>query len=223
MFDREGKYTQVRIPAFDRLFMTIMNYVLTVTVHNLSRIFRRFVARCACLSLALLVWVGEMKLNSKDPEPLLIEEAGSIPDKNKESRKSEIDAMIKALRKDKADPRELRSVWRLSVYQIDAHKVAALHVEFAPESGITAHVVGEEAGRQLMNTFDSDGVWLPFKVDGAAGEAVVGVDVAHDNEIKAVKSRFPCLRPHLLLALPAIHIPADTDDPSSGSGPRRAH
>ncbi|KAJ7849406.1 hypothetical protein B0H14DRAFT_3866906 [Mycena olivaceomarginata] len=161
-----GKYTQVRIPAFDGLFMTIMNYVLAVTV---PRILRRFVARCACLSLAPLVWIGEMKLNSKDPEPLLIEEAGSIPDKNKESRKSKIDKQM------------------LGSCGIDARKVAVLRVEFTPESGITAHVVGEEAGRRLMDTFDSDGVWLLFKVDGAAGEAVVGVDVVHDNEIKAVK------------------------------------
>ncbi|KAJ7897366.1 hypothetical protein B0H14DRAFT_2677986 [Mycena olivaceomarginata] len=104
---REGNYTQVRIAAFDGLFMTkwytppIMNYVLAVMAHDPSRIVRRFVARCACLSLALLVQMGEMKLNSKDPESLLIEEDGSIPDKNKESRKSEMDAMIKALRKDK--------------------------------------------------------------------------------------------------------------------------
>ncbi|KAJ7793718.1 hypothetical protein B0H14DRAFT_3889158 [Mycena olivaceomarginata] len=134
-----GKYTQVRIPAFDGLFMTIMNYVLAVTV---LRILRRFVARCACLSLAPLVWIGEMKLNSKDPEPLLIEEAGSIPDKNKESRKSKIDKQM----------------------------LGSCGVFLAP-FGITAHVVGEEAGRRLMDTFDSDGVWLLFKVDGAAGEA----------------------------------------------------
>jgi transcription initiation factor TFIID subunit 2 len=104
---REGNYTPVRIAAFDGLFMTkwytppIMNYVLAVMAHDPSRIIRRHVARNACQSLALLVQMGEMKLNSKDPESLLIEEDGSIPDKNKESRKSEMDAMIKALRKDK--------------------------------------------------------------------------------------------------------------------------
>ncbi|KAJ7758587.1 hypothetical protein B0H14DRAFT_2634672 [Mycena olivaceomarginata] len=43
-------------------------------------------------------------------------------------------------------------------------EVAVLHVEFALESGIMARVV-----------------------NGAAGEAVVGVDVLYDNEIKAVK------------------------------------
>ncbi|KAF8204343.1 hypothetical protein K438DRAFT_1716031 [Mycena galopus ATCC 62051] len=104
---REGNYTQVRIAAFDGLFMTkwytppIMNYVLAVMAHDPSRSVRRHVARNACQSLALLVQMGDMKLNSKDPESLLIEEDGSIPDKNKESRKSEMDAMIKALRKDK--------------------------------------------------------------------------------------------------------------------------
>ncbi|KAK7063812.1 transcription initiation factor TFIID subunit 2 [Favolaschia claudopus] len=104
---REGNYPQVRIAAFDGLFMTkwysppIMNYVLAVMAHDPSRIVRRHVARNACQSLALLVQMGEMKLNSKDPESLLIEEDGSVQDKNKESRRSEMDAMIKALRKDK--------------------------------------------------------------------------------------------------------------------------
>ncbi|KAJ7750340.1 hypothetical protein B0H16DRAFT_1550372 [Mycena metata] len=104
---REGNYTQVRIAAFDGLFMTkwytptIMNYVLAVMANDPSRVVRRHVARNACQSLALLVHMGEMKLNSKDSESLLIEEDGSIPEKNKESRRSEIDAMIKALRKDK--------------------------------------------------------------------------------------------------------------------------
>ncbi|KAF7347442.1 Transcription initiation factor TFIID subunit 2 [Mycena venus] len=107
MFSREGNYTQVRIAAFDGLFTTkwytppIMNYVLAVMAHDPSRAVRQHVARNACQSLALLVQMGEMKLNSKDPESLLIEEDGSIPDKNKESRKSEMDTMIKALRKDK--------------------------------------------------------------------------------------------------------------------------
>ncbi|KAJ6601377.1 hypothetical protein DFH09DRAFT_1490642 [Mycena vulgaris] len=104
---REGNYTQVRIAAFDGLFMTkwytppIMNYVLAVMAHDPSRTIRRHVARNACQSLAILVQMGEMKLSSKDSESLLIEEDGSIPEKNKESRKSEMEAMIKALRKDK--------------------------------------------------------------------------------------------------------------------------
>jgi hypothetical protein len=142
--------------------MTIMNYVLVAMAHDLSRIARRFVARCGCLSFALLVQMGGMRLNPKDPESL-IEEDDSIPGKNKELRKSEMDTMVKALRKDKADTRELRSVQRLLVYKSDARKVAVLRVEFAPESGITAHVVGEKAGQRPMKTFDSDGVWLPFE------------------------------------------------------------
>jgi hypothetical protein len=35
---------------------------------------------------------------------------------------------------------------------------------------------------------------MAFKVDGAAGEAVVGVDVVYDDEIKAVKVRLPFLQ-----------------------------
>ncbi|KAJ7292844.1 hypothetical protein C8J57DRAFT_1444279 [Mycena rebaudengoi] len=104
---REGNYTQVRIAAFDGLFMTkwyappIMKYILSVMAHDPSRTIRRHVARNACQSLALLVQMGEMKFNSKDSESLLIEEDGSIPEKNKEPRRSEMETMIKALRKDK--------------------------------------------------------------------------------------------------------------------------
>jgi hypothetical protein len=46
---------------------------------------------------------------------------------------------------------------RLNIFSY-ARKVAALRVEFALESSITVRVVGEEAGRRLMNMFDSDGV-----------------------------------------------------------------
>ncbi|KAJ7877445.1 hypothetical protein B0H14DRAFT_3783570 [Mycena olivaceomarginata] len=80
-----GNYTQVRIAAFDGLFMTkwytppIMNYVLAVMAHD--------------------PWARKAELEGS--RVLLIEEDGSIPDKNKESRKSDMDAMIKALRKDK--------------------------------------------------------------------------------------------------------------------------
>ncbi|KAJ7070580.1 hypothetical protein C8F01DRAFT_1106921 [Mycena amicta] len=104
---REGNYTPVRIAAFDGLFLTkwysplIMKYVLSVMAYDPSRTIRRHVARSACQSLALLVQMGEMKVNSKESESLLIEEDGSIPANNKESRKTELDAMIKALRKDK--------------------------------------------------------------------------------------------------------------------------
>lgn len=104
---RVGNYTPVRIAAFDGLFMTkwytpqIMRYVLAVMANDPSRVVRRHVARNACHSLALLVQIGEMKSNSKDAESLLIEEDGSLPEKSKEMKRSEMDAMIKVLRKDR--------------------------------------------------------------------------------------------------------------------------
>ncbi|KAG5636972.1 hypothetical protein H0H81_006217 [Sphagnurus paluster] len=104
---REGNYTQVRIAAFDGLFLTkwyspqIMRYVLAVMANDPSRIIRRHVARSACQSLALLVQMGEMKSSLKETENLLIEEDGTFPEKAKESKKSELDAMIKVLRKDR--------------------------------------------------------------------------------------------------------------------------
>ncbi len=42
-----------------------------------------------------------MKSTAKDAESLLIEEDGSHPEKHKESKKTEMDAMIKVLRKDR--------------------------------------------------------------------------------------------------------------------------
>ncbi|KAF7302590.1 Bromo domain-containing protein [Mycena chlorophos] len=75
-------------------------YVLTVMAYDPSRTIRH-VARSACQSLALLVQMGEMKVASKDSESLLIEEDGSVPANHSQSRKTELDAMIKALRKDK--------------------------------------------------------------------------------------------------------------------------
>lgn len=45
--------------------------------------------------------MGEMKSNLKETESLLIEEDGSIPEKAKETKKSEMDMMIKVLRKDR--------------------------------------------------------------------------------------------------------------------------
>ncbi|KAG8219438.1 hypothetical protein J3R82DRAFT_365 [Butyriboletus roseoflavus] len=104
---REGNYTQVRIAAFDGLFMSkwytpaIMRYVLAVMANDPSRVVRRHVARCACQSLALLVSMGEMKNGLKDSESLLIEEDGSIPPQAKEVKKSDVDLMIKVLRKDR--------------------------------------------------------------------------------------------------------------------------
>ncbi|KAK0465504.1 uncharacterized protein EV420DRAFT_1514646 [Desarmillaria tabescens] len=104
---RDGNYTPVRIAAFDGLFLTkwytpaIMRYVLAVMANDPSRVIRRHVARNACYSLALLVQMGELKSGSKDTDTLLIEEDGNNPEKTKESKKSEMDAMIKVLRKDR--------------------------------------------------------------------------------------------------------------------------
>ncbi|KAI0639863.1 hypothetical protein C8Q77DRAFT_1083269 [Trametes polyzona] len=103
---REGNYTQVRIAAFDYLFLgkwytpKLMRYVLAVMTNDSSRIVRRHVARAACQSLALLVTMGEMK-TPKEADSLLIEEDGNGGEKAKENKKSEIDLMIKALRKDR--------------------------------------------------------------------------------------------------------------------------
>ncbi len=97
----------MRIAAFDGLFLTkwytpaIMRYVLAVMANDPSRVIRRHVARNACYSLALLVQMGELKSGSKDTDALLIEEDGNNPEKTKESKKSEMDAMIKVLRKDR--------------------------------------------------------------------------------------------------------------------------
>jgi len=104
---REGHYMQVRLAAFDGLFLTkwytpvIMRYILSVIANDTSRAVRRHVARSACYSLALLVQMGEMKTGLKDNESLLIEEDGNAPEKAKESKKSELDVMIKVLRKDR--------------------------------------------------------------------------------------------------------------------------
>lgn len=78
-----------------------MRYMLAVMANDPSRVIRRHVARNACHSLALLVQMGEMKSDSKDPESLLIEEDGSIPERAKDNKKSEMDALIKTLRKDR--------------------------------------------------------------------------------------------------------------------------
>jgi transcription initiation factor TFIID subunit 2 len=78
-----------------------MRYVLAVMANDPSRGVRRHVARSACQSLALLVSMGEMKNAIKDTESLLIEEDGSLPERSKEAKKSEVDLMIKVLRKDR--------------------------------------------------------------------------------------------------------------------------
>ncbi|TFY68605.1 hypothetical protein EVJ58_g911 [Rhodofomes roseus] len=103
---REGNYTQVRMAAFDYLFLTkwytpkVMRYILAVTANDPSRIIRRHVAQNACLSLALLVSMGEVK-TLKETESVLIEEDGNGAEKAKENKKSDMDLMIKAFRKDR--------------------------------------------------------------------------------------------------------------------------
>ena len=102
----EGNYTQVRMAAFDALFLSkwyspkLMQYFLSIMANDSSRVIRRHVARNASQSLALLVTMGELK-SGKDSESVLIEEDGNGQEKAKENKKSEIDILIKALRKDK--------------------------------------------------------------------------------------------------------------------------
>jgi transcription initiation factor TFIID subunit 2 len=93
--------------AFDALFLTkwyvppIMRYILAVMANDPCRTIRRHVARNACQSLALLVAMGEMKTSAKETESLLIEEDGGLQEKAKEAKKTDLDIMIKTLRKDK--------------------------------------------------------------------------------------------------------------------------
>jgi hypothetical protein len=95
-----------------------------------------------------------------------------------------------------ADAHELWSVRRIAAYQPgDGRHVGALRVEFSFESGLAARTVGEEAGRRLLGAenfnpvWDGSGTddsWVPFEIDGAGGEMVVAVEVAHDEDIQAV-------------------------------------
>lgn len=78
----------------------MMRYVLAVMTHDSSRIIRRHVSRSACQSLALLVTMGETK-TPKETDSLLIEEDGNGGEKVKENRKSEMEIMIRGLRKDR--------------------------------------------------------------------------------------------------------------------------
>jgi transcription initiation factor TFIID subunit 2 len=78
-----------------------MKYIFAVMAHGASRVVRRYVSHNACYSLALLVRMGKMKASLKDSESLLIEEDGNSQDKLKEAKKSEMETMIKVLRKDR--------------------------------------------------------------------------------------------------------------------------
>ncbi|KAG1886857.1 uncharacterized protein F5891DRAFT_1200569 [Suillus fuscotomentosus] len=85
----------VSLPSMAKWYTpAIMRYVLAIMANDPSRVVRRHVARSACQSLALLVSMGEMKNSIKDTESLLIEEDGSLPEKSKEAKKSEVDMMI---------------------------------------------------------------------------------------------------------------------------------
>jgi transcription initiation factor TFIID subunit 2 len=78
-----------------------MRYVLGVMANDPSRVIRRHVARSICPSLALLATLGEMRASIKESESLLIEEDGNSTEKAKEAKKSDVDMMIKVLRKDR--------------------------------------------------------------------------------------------------------------------------
>jgi hypothetical protein len=139
---REGNYTQVRIAAFDGLFLTkwytpqIMRYVLAIMAHDPSRVIRRHVARNACYSLALLVQMGDMRSTSKEVESLLIEEDGNSQEKTKESKKSEMEAMIKVLRKDREVGKNevLREfLMPIALYILPCRPVCSLLISKFPE------------------------------------------------------------------------------------------
>lgn len=78
-----------------------MRYVFAVIANDPSRVVRRHVARNFCQSLALLAGLGEFRHAAKDNDSVMIEEDGSLPEKTKEAKKSEVDNMIRALRKDR--------------------------------------------------------------------------------------------------------------------------
>lgn len=103
---REGNSTPVRMGAFDGLFLrpwhrrqSMWRYFLAVMTRDSSRLVRRHVARSAWESLAVLASISEINNASKRNEPLLIEEDASQPSKTR-SKKTEIDLLIKSLRRD---------------------------------------------------------------------------------------------------------------------------
>ena len=91
--------------AFDALFLMkwyappLMRYILAVMAHDSCRTIRRHVARNVSQSLALLATMGDMKTSLKETESLLIEEDGTMQEKTKEKQKTDVDIMIKTLRK----------------------------------------------------------------------------------------------------------------------------
>jgi transcription initiation factor TFIID subunit 2 len=108
-FYREGTYMQARITAFDGLFLTkwwfhekVIAYILSTMAQDPSRIVRRHVAMNACHSLALLFSMGELRASGKDKDTLVLEEEGNaLAEKAKDAKRTEVELMIKAFRKDK--------------------------------------------------------------------------------------------------------------------------
>ncbi|KAG9053325.1 hypothetical protein FS842_008339 [Serendipita sp. 407] len=107
LYTREGNSTPVRVAAFDGLFLTkwyspeVFKYLMAVVSRDSSRIVSRHVASNMCESLAIQFSIGDIKMPAKEPEPILIEEDATKPEVVKEPKKSEVDVMIKTLRKDK--------------------------------------------------------------------------------------------------------------------------
>jgi len=107
MVFREGNSTPVRIAAFDGLFLMkwfqpeVLKYILAVICRDSSLVVSRHVASNMCESLAIQFAIAEIRMPAKEPEPILIEEDAAKPEVAKEPKKSEVDLMIKTLRKDK--------------------------------------------------------------------------------------------------------------------------
>jgi transcription initiation factor TFIID subunit 2 len=94
----------------------VMKYLLAVITKDSSVVVSRHVASNMCESLAIQFAIGEIKMPAKEPEPILIEEDATKPEVAKEPKKSEVDLMIKTLRKDKEIGRS--SVLRKHIMQI---------------------------------------------------------------------------------------------------------
>lgn len=103
---REGNSTPVRVSAFDGLFLMkwfhpeVIKYLMAIISRDSSRVVSRHVASAMCESLAIQFVIGEIKMPPKEPESILIEEDAAKPEVSKEPKKSEVDLMIKTLRKD---------------------------------------------------------------------------------------------------------------------------
>jgi len=74
--------------------------LLAVISRDSSRIVARHVASCMGESLAIQFTIGEIKVSSKELAPILVEEDATKPEKEQKPKKTEVDLMIKTLRKD---------------------------------------------------------------------------------------------------------------------------